>query len=142
MPTTHDQGTDPWAFAVRFADQLYNVFRLQAKMTYKPFIEVLAEYGFETPVDGDTAMCGNSTDGNDDGKQIQNRRDYKVNLNPRLSFLDDRVKILEKREELLEGQLDRALQAMAALRATNLELAKKVSEVQQRNHELSRSFAM
>lgn len=139
---THDRGSDPWYFAVRLADQLYNVLRLQAKMPYKPFIEVLAENGFDPLVNGDSVMCGNAADGNDDGDQIQDRREYEVSLHARLSFLEDRVKILEKREELLEGQLDRATQAMAALRSTNLELAKKVSEVQHRNHELTRSYVL
>lgn len=142
MPMTHDRGTDPWSFAVRLADQLYNVIRLQAKMPYKPFIEVLAENGFDSPVNDDSAMYGNEADGNDDGDQMQDRQGYEVSLHARLSFLDDRVKILEKREELLEGQLDRATQAMAALRCTNLELAKKVSEVQRRNHELTRSYVL
>ncbi|PON28364.1 hypothetical protein TGAM01_v202859 [Trichoderma gamsii] len=142
MPMTHDQGTDPWSFAVRLADQLYNVIRLQAKMPYKPFIEVLAENGFDLPEHDDSAMYGNAADSNDDGDHIQDRQGYEVSLHARLSFLDDRVKILEKREELLEGQLDRATQAMAALRCTNLELAKKVSEVQQRNHELTRSYVV
>lgn len=142
MPMTHDQGTDPWSFAVRLADQLYNVIRLQAKMPYKPFIEVLAENGFDPPEHDDSAMYGNAADSNDDGDHIQDRQGYEVSLHARLSFLDDRVKILEKREELLEGQLDRATQAMAALRCTNLELAKKVSEVQQRNHELTRSYVV
>ncbi|KAM0524108.1 hypothetical protein ACHAPE_001363 [Trichoderma viride] len=142
MPMTHDRGTDPWSFAVRLADQLYNVIRLQAKMPYKPFIEVLAENGFDPPEHDDLAMYGNAANGDDDGDHIQDRQGYEVSLHARLSFLDDRVKILEKREELLEGQLDRATQAMAALRCTNLELAKKVSEVQQRNHELTRSYVV
>lgn len=142
MPMTHDRGTDPWSFAVRLADQLYNVLRLQAKMPYKPFIEVLTENGFNRPLDDDSAMYGYAADGNDDSDQMQDRHDYEVSLHARLSFLEDRVKILEKREELLEGQLDRATQAMAALRSTNLELAKKVSEVQQRNHELTRSYVL
>ncbi|KAK1255206.1 hypothetical protein MKX08_009201 [Trichoderma sp. CBMAI-0020] len=142
MPMTHDRGTDPWSFAVRLADQLYNVIRLQAKMPYKPFIEVLAENGFDPPEHDDSAMYGNEADSNDDGDQIQDRQGYEVSLHARLSFLDDRVKILEKREELLEGQLDRATQAVAALRSTNLELAKKVSEVQQRNHELTRLYVL
>jgi hypothetical protein len=142
MPMTHDRGTDPWSFAVRLADQLYNVIRLQAKMPYKPFIEVLAENGFDPPEHDDSAMHGNAANGDDDGDHIQDRQGYEVSLHARLSFLDDRVKILEKREELLEGQLDRATQAMAALRCTNLELAKKVSEVQQRNHELTRSYVV
>lgn len=142
MPLTHDRGTDPWSFAVRLADQLYNVLRLQAKMPYKPFIEVLTENGFNRAVDDDSAMYGSAADGNDDSDQIQDRQGYEVSLHARLSFLEDRVKILEKREELLEGQLDRATQAMAALRSTNLELAKKVSEVQQRNHDLTRSYVL
>ncbi|KAL7926277.1 hypothetical protein ACQKWADRAFT_282279 [Trichoderma austrokoningii] len=142
MPLTHDQGDDAWAFAVRLADQLYNFFRLQAKMPYKPFAQVLAEYGTKAPENGDdAAVCGSATDGNDDGdgEQIKDRPEY---LNAKVTFLDDRVKILEKREEVLEIQLDRAAQAMAALRSTNLELAKKVSEVQKRNHELSRSCGL
>lgn len=142
MPMTHDRGTDPWSFAVRLADQLYNVIRLQAKMPYKPFIEVLVENGFDRPANDDSNMHDNAADGNDDGDQIQDRQGYEASLHARLSFLDDRVKILEKREELLEGQLDRATQAMAALRCTNLELAKKVSEVQQRNHELTRAYVL
>ncbi|KAM0264511.1 hypothetical protein ACHAQJ_000702 [Trichoderma viride] len=144
MPMTHDRGSDPWSFAVRLADQVYNVLRLQAKMPHKPFIEVLTENGFITgpPESDDPAMHGNATDGNNDNDQIQDRQEYDVNLHARLTFLEDRVKILEKREELLEGQLDRATQAMAALRSTNLEFAKKVSEVQQRNHELTRTYAV
>ncbi|KAL6904863.1 hypothetical protein GGI43DRAFT_381259 [Trichoderma evansii] len=143
MPVTHDRGTDPWSFAVRLADQLYNVLRLQAKMPYKPFIEVLTENGFNRPEDDGLAMYGgDAVDGNDDNDQIQDRQEYEVSLHARLYFLEDRVKILEKREEILEGQLDRATQAMAALRSTNLELAKKVSEVQQRNHELTRSYVL
>jgi hypothetical protein len=140
MPITHDRGIDPWSFAVRLADQLYNVIRLQATMPYKPFVEVLAENGFDFPVQDDSTMYGNAADGNDDGDndQIQDRQGYEVSLHARLSFLDDRVKILEKREELLEGELDYATRAIAALRSTNMELAKKVSEVQQRNHDLTR----
>jgi small-conductance mechanosensitive channel len=141
---THDRGSDPWSFAVRLADQVYNVLRLQAKMPHKPFIEVLTENGFIAgpPETGDAAVHGNATDGSNDNDQIQDRQEYDVNLHARLTFLEDRVKILEKREELLEGQLDRATQAMAALRSTNLEFAKKVSEVQQRNHELTRTYAV
>ncbi|RFU73621.1 hypothetical protein TARUN_8624 [Trichoderma arundinaceum] len=144
MPMTHDRGTDPWSFAVRLADQIYNVLRLQAKMPHKPFIEVLTENGFVTGLAeaDEAAMHDNATDGSNDHDHIQDRREYDVNLHARLTFLEDRVRILEKREELLEGQLDRATQAMAALRSTNLELARKVSEVQQRNHELTRTYAV
>ncbi|KAL7787798.1 hypothetical protein V8C37DRAFT_389551 [Trichoderma ceciliae] len=144
MPMTHDRGSDPWCFAVRLADQIYNVLRLQAKMPHKPFIEVLTENSFITGLaeTDDIAMHGNATDGNNDHDQIQDRQEYDVSLHARLTFLEDRVRILEKREELLEGQLDRATQAMAALRSTNLELARKVSEVQQRNHELTRTYAV
>lgn len=148
MPMTHDRGPDPWAFAVRFADQIYNVLRLQAKMPHKPFIEVLTENCFiqgHAEVDSAAAAAaaahGNATDGSNAHDQIHDRQEYDVNLHARLTFMEDRVRILEKREELLEGQLDRATQAMAALRSTNLELAKKVSEVQQRNHELKRALA-
>ncbi|KAH6609462.1 hypothetical protein Trco_002808 [Trichoderma cornu-damae] len=144
MPMTHDQGSDPWSFAVRIADQVYNVLRLQAKMPHKPFIEVLAENGFIAgPAEMDYAATHcRPTDGCSDQDQIQDRQEYDVNVHARLTFLEDRVRILEKREELLEGQLERAAQAMAAMRSTNLELARKVSEVQQRNHELTRTYAV
>ncbi|KAF3073551.1 hypothetical protein CFAM422_004065 [Trichoderma lentiforme] len=142
MPMTHDIGPDLWAFAVRYADQVYNVLRLQAKMPYKPFIEVLTENSFiKGLADTDNiVMQDNATDGSSD--HIMDRREYDVSLHSRLMFLEDRVMILEKREELLDGQLDRATQAMGALRSTNLDLARKVSEVQQRNHDLRRTYAV
>ncbi|KAK0762367.1 hypothetical protein N5P37_005180 [Trichoderma harzianum] len=142
MPMTHDIGPDLWAFAVRYADQVYNVLRLQAKMPYKPFIEVLTENSFiKGLADADNiVMQDNATDGSSD--HIMDRREYDVSLHSRLMFLEDRVMILEKREELLDGQLDRATQAMGALRSTNLDLARKVSEVQQRNHDLRRTYAV
>ncbi|KAL6702055.1 hypothetical protein J3F84DRAFT_23169 [Trichoderma pleuroticola] len=141
MPMTHDIGNDLWTFAVRYADQVYNVLRLQAKMPYKPFIEVLTENSFiKGLVDTDgTATQENAAEGSE---HILDRREYDVNLHSRLMFLEDRVMILEKREELLDGQLDRATQAMGALRSTNLDLARKVSEVQQRNHDLRRTYAV
>ncbi|UKZ48736.1 hypothetical protein TrVGV298_002964 [Trichoderma virens] len=141
MPMTHDVGPDLWAFAVRYADQVYNVLRLQAKMLYKPFIEVLTENGFIKGLADteDLVMQDNATDGSD---HILDRQEYDVSLHSRLMFLEDRVMILEKREELLDGQLDRATQAMGALRSTNLDLARKVSEVQQRNHDLRRTYAV
>ncbi|KAL7939773.1 hypothetical protein V8C35DRAFT_275565 [Trichoderma chlorosporum] len=140
MPMTHDVGPDLWAFAVRYADQVYNVLRLQAKMPYKPFIEVLTENGFiKNFADADDAVISdNTTDGSD---HVPDRQEYDMNLHSRLTFLEDRVMILEKREELLDGQLDRATQAMGALRSTNLDLARKVSEVQQRNQDLRRTYA-
>ncbi|KAL6863859.1 hypothetical protein J3F83DRAFT_762181 [Trichoderma novae-zelandiae] len=169
MPMTHDIGTDVAAFAVRYADQVYNVLRLQAKMPYKPFIEVLTENGFvkgttasssSLSATGSSALAthagaaGNAdNDGADDavmrdcapvdaGSIDEHAHDYDASLLSRLAFLEDRVVILERREELLDGQLDRATQAMGALRSTNLDLARKVSEVQQRNHDLRRTYAV
>lgn len=141
MPMTHDIGPDLWAFAVRYADQVYNVLRLQAKMPYKPFIEVLTENSFiKGLADADGIITQeNAIEGSD---HILDRQEYDVSLHSRLMFLEDRVMILEKREELLDGQLDRATQAMGALRSTNLDLARKVSEVQQRNHDLRRTYAV
>ncbi|KAK1247306.1 hypothetical protein MKX07_002215 [Trichoderma sp. CBMAI-0711] len=164
MPMTHDIGPDMPSFAIRYADQVYNVLRLQAKMPYKPFIEVLTENGFvkgpssssSTAAAAPTNARSRAEDEPDDavmhdcapvdagsGSTVgEHAQEYEAGLLSRLAFLEDRVVILERREELLEGQLDRATQAMGALRSTNLDLARKVSEVQQRNHDLRRTYAV
>ncbi|PTB68727.1 hypothetical protein BBK36DRAFT_1113140 [Trichoderma citrinoviride] len=156
MPMTHDTGPDMAAFAVRYADQMYNVLRLQAKMPYKPFIEVLTGNGFVKGSSSSAALSTTTTDASsaksdaamhdcasvDAGSISEHAQEYDASLLSRLAFLEDRVAILERREELLDGQLDRATQAMSALRSTNLDLARKVSEVQQRNHDLRRTYAV
>ncbi|EGR45564.1 uncharacterized protein TRIREDRAFT_110987 [Trichoderma reesei QM6a] len=160
MPMTHDIGPDMPSFAIRYADQVYNVLRLQAKMPYKPFIEVLTENGFvKGPSSSSSSATTNARKAQDEpddavmhdcapvdagsGSTVgEHAQEYDAGLLSRLAFLEDRVVILERREELLEGQLDRATQAMGALRSTNLDLARKVSEVQQRNHDLRRTYAV
>ncbi|KAL7808010.1 hypothetical protein V8C26DRAFT_423656 [Trichoderma gracile] len=163
MPMTHDIGPDMPSFAIRYADQVYNVIRLQAKMPYKPFIEVLTENGFIKGPSASSSAAATNTDarraGNEPGDAVmhdcapadasgsgsnisEHVQEYDASLLSRLAFLEDRVVILERREELLDGQLDRATQAMSALRSTNLDLARKVSEVQQRNHDLRRTYAV
>ncbi|TFB07365.1 hypothetical protein CCMA1212_000961 [Trichoderma ghanense] len=168
MPMTHDIGPDMASFAIRYADQVYNVLRLQAKMPYKPFIEVLTENGFVKGLSSSSSSSSSSpttttTTITTDARSAENDPDdavmhdcapidassgsehaheYDASLLSRLAFLEDRVVILERREEQLDGQLDRATQAMGALRSTNLDLARKVSEVQQRNHDLRRTYAV
>lgn len=156
MPMTHDIGEDMTSFAIRYADQLYNVLRLQAKMVYKPFIDFLSEPGSAKGSSSsaitttDTRSVENESDEAPmhdcaplgTGSGSQHAQEHDAALLSRVAFLEDRVVILERREELLDGQLDRATQAMAALRSTNLDLARKVSEVQQRNHDLRRTYAV
>ncbi|KAL7809117.1 hypothetical protein V8C44DRAFT_359322 [Trichoderma aethiopicum] len=157
MPMTHDIREDMTTFAIRYADQLYNVLRLQAKLPYKPFIDFLTEPGSAKGSSLSSALTGTdarSVENKSDeapmhdcaplgaGSGSQHAQEHDAGLLLRVSFLEDRVLILERREEQLDGQLDRAEQAMAALRSTNLDLARKVSEVQQRNHDLRRTYAV
>ncbi|KAK5992443.1 hypothetical protein PT974_05847 [Cladobotryum mycophilum] len=103
---------EPFGYMLRLADQLYNMVRTEVKLPYKYIAEVVKELGLHPLhlTESEKHLMSATT------------------KEARRTYLEDRVEVLERREEMMAYQVQRATETISLYSETNQELARRLAE--------------